>query len=36
LPEADESAQAAEIETRFGALNRAFALVKRVTGRDEW
>ena len=36
LPEADEFPQAAEIETRFGSFKRAFALVKRVTGTDEW
>jgi DNA phosphorothioation-associated putative methyltransferase len=36
LPEADEFPQAAELETRFGSLKRAFALVKRVTGTDEW
>jgi DNA phosphorothioation-associated putative methyltransferase len=36
LPEADGCAQAAEIVTRCGSLQRAFALVKRVTGPDEW
>ena len=36
LPEADEFRPAAEIEARFGSLKRAFALVKRVTGTDEW
>jgi DNA phosphorothioation-associated putative methyltransferase len=36
LPEADEFAPAAEIEARFGSLNRAFSLVKRVTGAAEW
>ncbi len=36
LPEADEFAQAAEIATRFGSLKRAFALIKRVTGTDDW
>jgi DNA phosphorothioation-associated putative methyltransferase len=36
LPEADECAQAAEVVARFGSLRRAFALVKRVTGDDEW
>ena len=36
LPEADEFAQAAEVETRFGSLKRAFALIKRVTGSDDW
>jgi DNA phosphorothioation-associated putative methyltransferase len=36
LPEADEFRHATEIEARFGSLNRAFSLVKRVTGGDEW
>jgi DNA phosphorothioation-associated putative methyltransferase len=36
LPESDEFPQAAEIEARFSSLKRAFALVKRVTGTDEW
>ena len=36
LPEADEFAQAPEVETRFGSLKRAFALIKRVTGSDDW
>jgi DNA phosphorothioation-associated putative methyltransferase len=36
LPEADEFAEAVEIEARFGSLNRAFSLVKRVTGAAEW
>jgi DNA phosphorothioation-associated putative methyltransferase len=36
LPEADECAQAAEIAARFGSLKRAFALIERVTGADEW
>jgi len=36
LPEADEFPQAAEITSRFGSLKRAFALVKRVTGTNEW
>ena len=36
LPEPDEFPQAAEIENRFGSLKRAFALVKRVTGTEEW
>jgi hypothetical protein len=35
LPEADESAQAAEIESPFGSLKRAFVLVKRVAGADK-
>jgi DNA phosphorothioation-associated putative methyltransferase len=36
LPEADEFPQAAEVAARFGSLRRAFALVRRVTGSDEW
>jgi DNA phosphorothioation-associated putative methyltransferase len=36
LPEADEFPDSAEIETRFGSFKRAFVLVKRVTGTDEW
>jgi DNA phosphorothioation-associated putative methyltransferase len=36
LPEPDEFPQAAEIESRFGSVKRAFALVKRVTRTEEW
>jgi DNA phosphorothioation-associated putative methyltransferase len=36
LPEADEFPQAAELTARLGSLKRAFALVRRVTGPDEW
>ncbi len=36
LPEADEFARAAEVEIRFGSLKRAFSLIKRVTGSDDW
>jgi len=36
LPEPDEFPQANEIESRFGSVRRAFALVKRVTGTDDW
>ena len=36
LPEADEFAQAAELAAQFGSLKRAFALIKRVTGSDDW
>jgi DNA phosphorothioation-associated putative methyltransferase len=36
LPEADEFPQAADVLARFGSLKRAFALVRRVTGPDEW
>ena len=36
LPEADEYQPASGIEARFGSLNRAFSLVKRVTGAADW
>jgi hypothetical protein len=36
LPEDDEFVRAAEVVARFGSLKRAFALLKRVTGADEW
>jgi DNA phosphorothioation-associated putative methyltransferase len=36
LPEADEFLQAGEVTAAFGSLKRAFALVRRVTGYDEW
>jgi DNA phosphorothioation-associated putative methyltransferase len=36
LPEADEFPAAPDIVARFGSLNRAFSLVKRVTGTFEW
>jgi DNA phosphorothioation-associated putative methyltransferase len=36
LPEAEEYPAAEELVSRFGALKRAFALVRRVTGADEW
>ena len=36
LPEADEFPQAEAIQARHGSLQRAFALVKRVTGTAEW
>ena len=36
LPEADEFRPATEIEARFGSLNRAFSLIKGVTGASEW
>jgi DNA phosphorothioation-associated putative methyltransferase len=36
LPEADEFSQADEVTARFGSLKRAFALVRRVTGAEEW
>lgn len=36
LPERDELADADAIVGTFGSLSRAFALVRRVTGSDEW
>jgi len=36
LPEPDEFPLASEIVDKLGSMNRAFALVKRVTGTDEW
>jgi DNA phosphorothioation-associated putative methyltransferase len=36
LPEPDECPNAAELIDRFGSLKRAFAVVKRATGDDEW
>jgi DNA phosphorothioation-associated putative methyltransferase len=36
LPENEEFAGAAEVVAAFGSLKRAFALVRRVTGDDEW
>ena len=36
LPEADEYRPAPEIRARFGSLNQAFSLIKRVTGASEW
>jgi DNA phosphorothioation-associated putative methyltransferase len=36
LPEADEFPPAAQVATEFGSLKRAFALVRRVTGEEEW
>jgi DNA phosphorothioation-associated putative methyltransferase len=36
LPEPDEFSQATQIVERLGSMNRAFALVKRVTGTAEW
>ncbi len=36
LPEPDEFPPAGEIVEKLGSLKRAFALVKRVTGPDEW
>jgi DNA phosphorothioation-associated putative methyltransferase len=36
LPEEDEFTRAAEVVTQFGSLKRGFALVRRVTGDEEW
>jgi DNA phosphorothioation-associated putative methyltransferase len=36
LPEAEEFPGANQLIERFGSLNRAFALVRRVTGPAEW
>ncbi len=36
LPEQDEFPDAAALSERFGSLKRAFALVRRVTGSEEW
>jgi DNA phosphorothioation-associated putative methyltransferase len=36
LPEADEFAPAVAVAAEFGSLKRAFALVRRVTGEEEW
>jgi len=36
LPEPDELPQAPAVVERFGSLKRAFALVRRVTGDEEW
>ena len=36
LPEPDEFPRAGEAAERFGSLRRAFALVRRVTGPEEW
>jgi len=35
-PEPDEFPHASEIVDKLGSMKRAFALVKRVTGTDEW
>jgi DNA phosphorothioation-associated putative methyltransferase len=36
LPEEDEFTRTAEVVTQFGSLKRGFALVRRVSGDDEW
>lgn len=36
LPDPEEWSRVAELSDRFGSLNKAFALVKRITGPEEW
>jgi DNA phosphorothioation-associated putative methyltransferase len=36
LPDEDEFPQAVDVIARLGSLKRAFALVQRVTGAEEW
>jgi DNA phosphorothioation-associated putative methyltransferase len=36
LPEADEFPRAADAVAEFGSLKRAFALIRRVTGGEDW
>jgi DNA phosphorothioation-associated putative methyltransferase len=36
LPEDEEFSQAGEIVAKFGSLKRGFALVRRVTGDEDW
>jgi DNA phosphorothioation-associated putative methyltransferase len=36
LPDADEWSRVAELADRFGSLNRAHSLVRRITGPEEW
>ena len=36
LPDMEEWPRVAEVIERFGSLNKAFALVRRITGSDEW
>lgn len=36
VPDAEEWPRTTEIEERFGSSNRAFALVRRITGPEEW
>jgi DNA phosphorothioation-associated putative methyltransferase len=36
LPEGDEFSRIPELETKFGSLKKAFALIRRVTGTAEW
>jgi DNA phosphorothioation-associated putative methyltransferase len=36
LPEPDEFVRSVEVIERFGSLKRAFSLVRRITGDDQW
>lgn len=36
LPDADEWPRLPELAARFGSANKAFALVRRITGAEEW
>lgn len=36
LPDLEEWPRVAEVTERFGSLNKAFALVRRITGPEEW
>jgi len=36
LPAIDELPEAAEIESRIGSLRRAFGIIERVTGAEDW
>jgi len=36
LPEEDEFTRSAEVVAEFGSLKRGFALIRRVTGDEEW
>lgn len=36
VPEVDEFADSSELVNHFGSAKRAFAVVRRVTGADEW
>jgi DNA phosphorothioation-associated putative methyltransferase len=36
LPEPDEFLFAAEVESTFGSVKRAFSLIRRVTGKERW
>jgi DNA phosphorothioation-associated putative methyltransferase len=36
LPDPEEWPRTSEIDARFGSLNKAFGLVRRITGPEEW